>query len=203
MKKIMLVLGVAFAQYTLADTCSVDKNVKDYFLSIPSDMLVIFDDIKGPLISESDRELAIKTFDEENNFIALQNDSIIAEVEIKLYRSNIGSPLLLITQDGVSVQNTSAFNCYDGRWHDVSDVVFPKLSIEKVAELYVNRQVKFQDENLDVQQAMMAAHTLVRYKLPKVGLEIQAYASQPDVIDPENSTLFEFVPDVDSLKWQG
>ena len=202
MKYVLFTFLYVYAQYSIADVCSVNKNVKDYFLSIPTEMLVIFDDEKGALVSRQERESAIDIIDIKNGFISLQNETIISKYEIALYRTVERKPVVLVAGNGVSVQNTYAFNCFDGKWHDVSNTIFPKKSFEDIANLYLSGGITIDGKQLNEKELAMVAHTLVRYKLPRVGKSIQAYASHPDIKKAEEGVLYSFVPELSNLVWE-
>ncbi|MEC8009820.1 MAG: hypothetical protein VX185_03535 [Pseudomonadota bacterium] len=196
MKEFLFIFLLVFGQNSLADTCAVNKNVKDYFLSIPSQMLVIFDDEKGPLVSKQAREAAIDTLDVKNDFMVLQGDTLISKYEIALFRSTEKKPVVLVTADGVSVQNVYAFSCFGDKWHDVSGSIFPKETLEVIADLYLSAGIMINGKYLNEKDLAMVSHTLVRYKLPRMGESIQAYASHPDILNWKEHVLYDFKPKI-------
>lgn len=202
MKNVLFMVLFIYVQPSIADVCAVNKNVRDYFLSIPSEMLEVFDDEKGPLVSRQERESAIDTIDIKNGFITLQSETIISKYEVALYRAVGRKPVVIVTADGVSVQNAYAFNCFGGKWHDVSNTIFPKKSYEDIANLYLSGGITIDGKPLNENELAMVAHTLLRYKLPRIGKSIQAYASHPDIKKPEESVLYSFEPEIPNLVWE-
>ena len=202
MEKTIFVLIFIYTQHSIADICTENKNLKDYFLSIPAEMLMVFDDEKGPLLTKQEREDAIDIVDIDNGFISLQNKTIISTYEMSLYRSAEKKPVVLVTSDGVSVQNAYAFNCFGGKWHDVSNIIFPENSFKVIVDLYASGDVKIDGKLLNEKELATVAHTVVRYKLPRVGKIIQVYASHPDIQKPEKSILYNFEPAINELVWK-
>lgn len=185
----------------MGDICATDKNVKDYYLSIPHESLMIFDDESGPLTTRAEREKAIEIFDSKNGFIELQNNTILSLTQIALFRGKENKPVIMVTSDGASVQNVYAFICRNEEWIEVTDVLFPKLSYHEIAKQY-NYNNSLPGRMVSAETLEPVVHTLVRYKLPRFGKKIQAYASHPDVANPEENILFEFVPDLGALSWK-
>ena len=202
MKIVLALLLFVYAQFSLADICAVEKNVKDYFLSIPPEQLSIFDDSKGPITTRSELEATIDILDTKNGFISLQNETILSKTEITLYRASQKRPLILITSDGASVQNVYAFSCYNSQWHSAKDIIFPRQPYDVIAKLYNSKNVIVKGKEVTANELSKVAHTLVRYKLPRKGKNIKAYASHPDLDFPEQYVLFEFEPALEKLVWQ-
>ncbi len=180
--------------------CATDHNVKDYFLSIPHESLMIFDDESGPLTTQAEREQAIDAFDSRNGFIELQNNTIISLTQITLFRGKENRPVIMVTSDGASVQNVYAFICKNEKWIEITGFIFPELSYKEIAKLY-NSNNSLPGKVVSAGTLEPVVHTLVRYKLPRYGKKIQAYASHPDIDAPEEKVLFEFVPELGGLPW--
>lgn len=195
---ILLLLTLSFP--AMGDICSTDKNVKDYFLSIPHTQLRIADDERGYLTSEKDRNKAIEILDIKNGFLELQNNTIISRTQIVLFRAKEKRPVILVNSDGVSVQNVYAFICTKDKWVNVTNILFPKLSYQEIAKLY-NSKNALPGKTSSADTLEPVAHTLVRYKLPRFGKKIRAYASHPDINNPEETILFEFEPELGRLSW--
>lgn len=185
----------------MADICSTDKDVKGYFLSLPHESLMIFDDESGPLTTREEREKAIEIFDSKNGFIELQTNTINSLTQIALFRGKENRPVIMVTSDGDSVQNVYAFICKGEKWVEVTSILFPRLSYEEISKLY-NSSNLLPDREVSAGTLEPVAHTLVRYKLPRFGRKIQAYASHPDIANPEENVLFEFVPNLGVLSWE-
>ncbi len=198
--RIYILLLLAFPFSVMGDICSTNKNVKDYFLSIPHSKLRIADDHRGYLKSIEDRKDAIELIDLKNGFIELQNDTILSNTQIVLFRAKNKKPIIIVTSDGASVQNLYAFKCNKNKWFNVTETLIPKLSYQKTAELYNSKNI-FPSKVATANTLEPVVHTLVRYKLPRYGKKIQAYASHPDLSDPESKILFEFVPPLEKLSW--
>ncbi|MHB1117861.1 hypothetical protein [Sideroxydans sp.] len=200
--KIAIVLISIVPISALADICSPEKNIKDYFLSIPYSRLTIFDDIKGPLETKEDREQAIDILDVKNGFLGLQNETIISQIKVVLFRAMDKSPVIVVTMDGVSVQNVAAFACSKNEWFGVKDIIFPPLSNATIANLYESNGVQISGAFKSPAELSRVAHTLVRYRLPRVGKYIQAYASHPDLPEVEEKVLFKYQPALDKIEWR-
>jgi hypothetical protein len=202
MKKIVILWLMVFSQTAFADSCAPNKTIKDYFLSVPAEMLSIYDDEKGPLTTTKSRESAIAIIDKKNGFIALQNNTILSAIEIALYRTADRKPVLMVTEDGVSVQNTYAFNCYGGQWHDVSSTLFPKKSIKSIVDLYKAANIKVNGQFLTENELAMVAHSVLRYRLPKNGKRIQVVASHPEIDSKTHTHLYSYTPAIKQLNWK-
>lgn len=199
--RVLLTLLLLVPVSVLADVCSIDKNVKDYFLSIPHSKLKIADDSRGYLKSFKDRELAIEKFDIQNGFLEIQNRTILSKINIVLFRNQDRRPVIIKVSDGASVQSIDAVACIDNNWIVVTKTLFPQLSYVEIAKLYQENEIKISGKFATPDDLSMVAHTLVRYKLPKVGRKIEAYASHPSLSLLEKKKLFSFTPKLKEINW--
>jgi len=199
--RVLLALLLITPVTVLADVCSTDKNVKDYFLSIPHSKLKIADDSRGYLKSVKDRELAIESLDIRNGFIEIQNKTVLSKINIALFRDRNKRPVIIKVSDGASVQTVDALACVDNDWVVVTKTLFPQISHINIAKLYQENEIKISGEFATPDELTMVAHTLVRYKLPKIGREIEAYASHPDLSQNEKKQLFSFTPKLSEINW--
>lgn len=199
--RVLLALLLITPVTVLADVCSTDKNVKDYFLSIPHTKLKIADDSRGYLKSVKDRELAIENIDIRNGFIEIQNKTVLSKINIALFRDRNRRPVIIKVSDGASVQTIDALACVDNDWIVVTKTLFPQISHIKIAKLYKENEVIISGEFATPDELSMIAHTLVRYELPKIGREIEAYASHPDLSQKEQKQLFSFTPKLSEINW--
>jgi hypothetical protein len=202
MKKVFAILLLIYSQFSFADICASENNVKEYFLSIPSENLRIIDDSKGPINTPEELESTIETLDIKNGFISLKNQTVLSKTEIVLYRASNKRPLILVTSDGASIQNIYAFSCYNQQWHNVKDIIFPNQSFDAISEFYNSNNVLIKGGKVNAKDLSMVVHTLLRYKLPRKGKSIKAYASHPDLDYPEQHVLFEFEPALEKLVWK-
>ena len=199
--RVLLTLLLLAPISAVADVCSIDKNVKDYFLSIPHSKLKIADDSRGYLKSVKDRELAIEKFDIRNGFLEIQNRTILSKINIALFRDRNRRPVIIKVSDGASVQSIDALACIDNNWVVVTKILFPQISHMEISKLYQENEIKISGKFATPDELSMVAHTLVRYKLPKVGREIEAYASHPDLTELEEKKLFSFTPKLKEINW--
>ncbi len=199
---LLYIILIPHIAYSSQNFCSETKSIDDYFLSIPSKLLPIVDDEKGELLEAIQRKQAISFVDRRNGYLELQNDTILDKIEVALYRTRNKIPVIIATEDGFSVQNTYVLFCYANEWHDVTNIVLPKLSDHAIKFLYENGHILIDGKPAVPEQVLQAAHTLVRFKLPKKGKYIKAYASHPEISDPESNIFFEFIPPIEGLTYR-
>lgn len=155
-------------------------NVEDCFLSIPQNLFSVFDDAKGIIRNKNELRKNIILRDIENGYLELQNETIISKISIALFVKSNGSPLILITGDGGSVQNFYAFELIDKKWKDLSKTFLPRVSFKKISKYYKMKNIKINGVYKTAAELKMVAHSLIRYRLPRYGRNIEVYASHPD-----------------------
>jgi len=197
--KMALILLLISPVSALADICATDKNVKDYFLSIPHWQLQIADDNSGNLESVQARERAIAMLDVRNGFIEMQTKTIVSNIAIALLRDSNKRPVMIATSDGTSVQTVAAFACINNKWLIVTKTLFPTITPTDIAKLYREKDIKISGKFATADELSMVAHSLIRYQLPKIGRKITVYPSHPDLSEPQQKQLFSFPPNLGEI----
>ena len=173
--------------------CSKENNVLDYYLTIPYEIHPIFDDVLGPIKGKDDLRKNIELLDIKNGYLELQTKTIIPKISVALFRQKDRSPIIVSTHDGVSVQNVFVFRCVGSIWVESSKKLFPEINLDTVEKYYNKNNVTVKGKALNKKELGMVAHTLIRFKLPREGRQISAYASHPDLLSEKQVSLFSLM----------
>jgi hypothetical protein len=180
--KIVLFLLISMMPlYAVADLCSSRLNIQDYFSEIASTKYQVFDDERGQLTSKSDLIKAIKVQDVKNGYLELQNETILTSISAALFRKPDKPPIVVILDEGASVQNMNVFICKGHQWLDRSKESLPSFSSMESANFYKSKGIKINGKDLSAEDLSKLAHSAIRYRLPKRGTEIEAYAGHPEL----------------------
>ena len=192
LKALLPLFAFLFSPLAFSSSCPDSGTIIDYFLSLPLDRLQIVDDETGLIKDVQALEKALATVDLKNGYLELQNKTILSKVTAALFKNKNGSKTVAVVFDGVSVQNVYAFRCEKGQWMEITKIFYPILSIERITRLYHEKNIKISGKAPSAKDLSDVAHTLVRFRLPKQGTTIEAFASHPD-LDSKN-LLFGFKP---------
>jgi hypothetical protein len=181
MKKtfILFVLVCALASAAAAQL----KTVTDYYLAMPPDIYGL-DHYGNPLKEKKEieeyRRSLIRKEDIKNGYLRLEG-YWEGWAEIVLFRTKNGGVVIAHAEAGCGPACSGYINFYTyqaGKWTDVTDDIFPKVTEAELEQLYRNN-------NLSVEESVYAY-----FLLPQVGDTIRLACNECS--DQEHFTLLSF-----------
>ena len=149
------------------------RNVTDYFLDAPSQLLGMIDDTTGKDLAQGARSSLIKLRDDHNGYLQVEGNALISKFNLALFNMKDGSHLLGIQEMGGSVAQIRFLRRTPaGQWNDATREVWPTISQEFIIDRFLKIFPKAGKSI--VNKVNTRGGSTVYYELPRNGTTIIA-----------------------------